>query len=109
MIFPLLLVLLHGICEYPTRATRKYKKDTLIYLGYNLVWDTLQFKGTPLLVYFIDFDWVIDPDHRNSTASYVFNLGSRPVSWACKKQQAIALSSIEANYCIIVYISQESM
>jgi hypothetical protein len=39
-----------------------------------------------------------DPDDRKSTAGYVFILGSRPVTWACKKQQAISLSSTEAEY-----------
>jgi hypothetical protein len=54
--------------------------------------------GTPLLVGFTDSDWVDDPDDQKSTAGYVFSLGSGPVTWACKKQQAIALSSAEAEY-----------
>jgi hypothetical protein len=35
---------------------------------------------------------------RKSTAGYVFSLGSGPVTWACKKKQAISLSSAEAEY-----------
>jgi hypothetical protein len=58
--------------------------------------------GTPLLVGFTDSDWVSDPDDRKSTASYVFNLGSGPVTWACKKQHAIALSSLESEYQAMV-------
>jgi hypothetical protein len=54
--------------------------------------------GTPLLVGFTDSDWAGDPDDRKSTTGYVFSLGSGPVTWACKKQQAIALSSAEAEY-----------
>jgi hypothetical protein len=54
--------------------------------------------GTPLLVGFTDSDWADDPNDRKSTAGYVFSLGSGPVTWACKKQQAIALSSAEAEY-----------
>jgi hypothetical protein len=42
--------------------------------------------GTPLLVGFTDSDWTGDPDDRNSTAGYVFSLGSGAVTWACKKQ-----------------------
>ena len=38
------------------------------------------------------------PDDRNSTAGYVFSLRSGPVTWACKKQKALALSSAEAEY-----------
>jgi hypothetical protein len=42
--------------------------------------------GTPLLVGFTDSDWAGDPDDQNSTAGYVFILGSGPVTWAYKKQ-----------------------
>ena len=48
------------------------------------------------MVGFTDSDWAGDPDDRKSTAGYVFSLGSGPVTWACKKQQALALSSAEA-------------
>ena len=49
--------------------------------------------GKPLLVGFTDSDWANDPDDRKSTAGYVFSLGSRPITWDFKKQQALALSS----------------
>jgi hypothetical protein len=76
---------------------------------------TVQFKihynsgGTPLLVGFTDSDWVDDPDDRNSTAVYVFILGSRTVTSTCKKQQTIFLSSIETEYQAPVDASQESL
>jgi hypothetical protein len=47
------------------------------------------------LVGFTDSDWVGDPDDRNSIVGYVFSLGLGPVTWACKKQHVISLSSIE--------------
>ena len=53
--------------------------------------------GEPLLVGFTDSDWAATDD-RKYTAGYVFNLGSGPVTWACKKQQAPALSLAEAEY-----------
>jgi hypothetical protein len=65
--------------------------------------------GTPLLVGFTDSDWAGDPDYQNSTAGYVFSLGSGPVTWAYKKQQAISLSSVEAEYRAAVNASQEAM
>jgi hypothetical protein len=47
---------------------------------------------------------------RKSTAGYVFSLGSGPVTWACKKQQAIALSSAEAEYrAAVVNAIQEAL
>ena len=51
-----------------------------------------------MLVGFTDSYWVSDPDDRKSTTGYVFSLGSGPITWACKKQQALALSSAEAEY-----------
>ena len=65
--------------------------------------------GKPLLVGFIDLDWAGDPNDRKSIAGYVFSLGSRPVTWACKKQQALALSSAEAEYRAAVNSSQEAL
>jgi hypothetical protein len=61
------------------------------------------------LVGFTDLDWVNDPDDRKSTAGYVFILGSRLVTWACKKQQAIAISSTEVEYQAMVNASQEAL
>ena len=75
-------------------------KATKMILRY--VHGTVQFKihyssgGTPLLVGFTDSNWIGDPNDRKSTAGYAFSLGSRPVTWACKKKQAISLSSVEA-------------
>ena len=52
--------------------------------------------GTPLLVGFTNSDWADDPDDQKSTVGYAFSLGSGPITWDCKKQQALALSSAEA-------------
>jgi hypothetical protein len=61
------------------------------------------------LVGFNDSYWVDDPDDQKSTAGYVFSLGSRPITWACKKQQAIALFSAEVEYRATVNASQEAL
>ena len=79
--------------------------NTSIYSRYNSVWDSLQYGGKPLLVGFTDLDWVSDPNDRKSTTGYVFSLGSGPVTWACKKQQDLALSSVEAEYRAVVNAS----
>ena len=65
--------------------------------------------GKPLLVGFTDSDWASDPDDRKSTVGYVFSLGSRPITWACKKQQALALSLAEVEYQAAVNASQEAL
>ena len=54
------------------------------------------------MVGFIYLDWVSDPDDHKSTMGYVFTLGSGPVTWDRKKQQALALSSAKAEYRVVV-------
>lgn len=76
---------------------------------------TVQFEihysagATPLLVGFIDSDWAGDPDDQKSTIGYVFTLGLGPITWACKKQSALALSSAEVEYRATVQASKEAM
>jgi hypothetical protein len=92
------------------KAIGKQAKRILQYVWgvqFSLGYITVQ-GGTPLLVGFTDSDWD-DPDDRKSTAGYVFSLGSGPVTWACKKQQAISLSSTEAEYRATVNASQEAL
>eukprot|EP00253_Pinus_taeda_P009646 PITA_09646 len=66
-------------------------------------------KTSPLLVGFTNSDWAGDPDDRKSTAGYVFTFGSRPITWACKKQSTISLSSPEAKYRGAVEASKEAL
>jgi hypothetical protein len=97
--------------QTPHESHWKAAKRILLYFH-----GTIQFGihyssgGTPLLVGFTDSDWADDPDDWKSTAGYVFNLGSGPVTWDCKKQLAyIALSSAEAEYQAAVNASQEAL
>jgi hypothetical protein len=75
---------------------------------------TIKFKihyssgGTPFLVGFTDSDWDENLDDLKSTAGYVFNLALGPITCACKKQHAIALSSVEVEYRAIINASQGS-
>ncbi|XP_059307041.1 uncharacterized mitochondrial protein AtMg00810-like [Lycium ferocissimum] len=50
------------------------------------------------LVAFSDFDWAYCPTLRRSDTGFYITLGGCPVSWKCKKQPTIALSSAEAEY-----------
>ena len=81
----------------------------MVYSRYNSVWDSLPYRGTPFLVGFTDSDWAHDRNDRNSTVGYVFSLGSGPVTWACKKQRDLALSSAEEKYQAVVNASQEAL
>ena len=61
------------------------------------------------MVGFTDSDSAGDPNDQKSTACYVFSLGSRPVTWACKKKQTLDLSLEEAEYRATVNSNQESL
>jgi hypothetical protein len=61
------------------------------------------------LVGFTDLDCTNNPDDWKYTAGYVFSLGSRPITWACKNQQVISLSSIEVEYQVAVNANQEAL
>ena len=90
------------VARYMQTPHESHWKATKRILRY--VCGTVQFEihysseRTPLLVRFTDSDWVGNPDDQKSTIGYVFSLGSGPVTWACKKQHAIALSSAKVEY-----------
>eukprot|EP00253_Pinus_taeda_P001774 PITA_01774 len=93
----------------PHESHWKAAKRILLYVR-----GTIQFgihysaKASPLLVGFTDSDWVGDPNDQKSTASYVFTLGSGSITWDCKKQSAISLSSAEAEYRGAIEASKEA-
>ena len=62
-----------------------------------------------MLAGFTDSYWADDPDDRKYTAGYVFSMGFGPVTWACKKQQALAISLAEVEYRDAVNSSQEAL
>ena len=62
-----------------------------------------------MLIGFTNSNWAGDPDDRKSTAGYVFTLGLGPITWSCKKQSAISLSSVEVEYRGAVEASKEAM
>eukprot|EP00253_Pinus_taeda_P006979 PITA_06979 len=99
---------------------KKFEMTNLGHLHYFLGLQVLQSKegiflsqsnaeAYPLLVGFTGSDWAGDPDDRKSTAGYVFTLGSGPITWACKKQATISLSSTEAEYRGAIEASKEAL
>eukprot|EP00253_Pinus_taeda_P028518 PITA_28518 len=99
---------------------KKFEMTNLGHLHYFLGLQVLQSKegiflsqsnveASPLLVGFTNSDCAGDPDDQNSTVGYVFTLGSGPITWACKKQATISLSSAEAEYCGAVEASKKAL
>jgi hypothetical protein len=92
---------------------KSIRKKLKGYFGMSRVYSSSRYitvhGGTPLLVGFIDSDWVNDPNDRNSTIGYIFILGYGPITLAYKKQQVIYTFSVEAEYQATLNESQETL
>ena len=62
-----------------------------------------------VLVGYSDSDWGENIDDFKSTSGYVFNIGSRAVSWTSRKQDVIALSTTEAEYISLSVASCQAL
>ncbi|XP_055604909.1 uncharacterized protein LOC129753136 [Uranotaenia lowii] len=60
------------------------------------------------LVGYTDANWAADLDDRKSTSGYLFTFQGRAVSWCCKRQPTVALSSCEAEYMALSASVQEA-
>lgn len=58
---------------------------------------------------YTDSDWAGSIDDRKSTSGYVFQLGTKAISWSSKKQATVALSSSEAKYIAATSASCEAV
>jgi hypothetical protein len=58
---------------------------------------------------YVDSDYAGEVDNRRSTTGYVFYLNGGPVSWNCRTQPTVALSSTEAEYMALSTAAQEAI
>ncbi len=54
-------------------------------------------------------DWAGDVNEHYLTMEYVFFVGDGAISWNCKKQSTIALSTIEAEYMATSQYTKEAI
>ena len=83
----------------------RYLKGTLDYsLSFTKSEDGLDLMG------YCDADWAGSTEDRKSTSGYCFflNKNSACISWKCRKQSTVALSSCEAEYVAISTALQEA-
>ena len=71
---------------------------------------TLNLRGAiPDLAGFTDSNWGGDHNNRKSIGAYIFCLGDAAVSWKTKKQNSVALSSVEAEYMAMCQAVKEAV
>jgi len=56
-----------------------------------------------------DADFANDTDDRRSITGYVFYLANAPITWQCKAQPTVALSTMESEYMALASATQESL
>lgn len=61
------------------------------------------------IIGFSDADWASDPDERKSVTGFVFMAQGCAISWQSKKQQAVAISSCEAELYALSSAIQEAI
>ena len=66
-------------------------------------------KAENPLTGYVDADWAGCVDTRRSTTGYVFILGNAAISWSCKRQKTVALSSCEAEYMALSEGTKEAI
>ena len=64
-------------------------------------------RSCNVLTGFCDADWGGDLDSRKSTTGFGFMLNGGPVSWKSRKQQSVALSTLEAEYMAMAETTKE--
>jgi hypothetical protein len=106
---------LHSVCllsqfnnsyndEHFSHAKRilRYLKGTI-----NLC---MMYKKSEINLYgYVDADWANSIQDRRSYSGFVFKIGCNTISWECKKQNCVALSSTEAEYIALTHAAKEAI
>ena len=66
-------------------------------------------NSNPVFYGFTDSDWGQDINDRKSISGYVFLLAGGAISWSSKKQNSVALSTMEAEYVALAHATKDSL
>lgn len=87
----------------------KHAKRILKYLQKTKSYGLLFVKDDCYLEGFVDADWGSNIVDRKSYTGFCFKLSGTVISYECKKQQTVALSSTEAEYMAIAEACKEAI
>lgn len=97
-------------CQNPGKAHWIAAKRILRYLkGTKSMKLTYSKESDEGFVGYSDADWGNDPDTRRSITGYVFKQSGGAISWSCRKQATVALSTMEAEYMAVSAATQEAL
>jgi hypothetical protein len=94
---------LSQFCSRPSTIHAQAVKRVFRYLR-GTIQHGITYRGSgpmttgPTLIGYCDSDWAEDRNDRRSITGYVFLLSNAAVSWKSRKQDTVALSSVEAEY-----------
>ena len=101
--------ILSQFIQNPGPAYWEGLKRVINYLGImKNLWLTFGGRKHSLVEGYCDADWA-GQKHRHSISGFLFHFGIGAISWSSKKQNVIALSSIEAEYVVQTHAAKEEM
>lgn len=99
--------LLSRFCVNPKLIHWKMAKRVLRYLKGTIDYGINYSNSEKSFVGYVDADWAGDNSDRRSCTGYVVCIAGGPVSWKCKKQKSVALSTMEAEYMALSELTKE--
>ena len=97
-------------CHKPNQLHLTAAKRVFRYLGGTAdLALTYNGSGNENLTGYSDADWAGDRDSRRSTSGNVFVLGNGAITWSSKRQNSVALSTVEAEYMALSQATQEAV
>ena len=84
----------------------RYLKGSIDYV---LSYSGESLEDQPIILGYVDADYVANFDKRRSTIGYVFRLWNSTISWKSSLQYVVALSTIEAEYIALSDAFKEAM
>jgi hypothetical protein len=102
--------MLSRFANNPGRAHWDAMKHTLGYLKGTLDYSISYSRNSSLQPYgYVNADFAGENDGRRSTEGHIFFVGGGLISWASKRQETVALSTVEAEYMVFTRAIQQAI